>query len=131
MGCVQVEIVEGPLAGARSAPNEDDAGLAAGTFGARLVFEGVVRRREGEGEIDALRYQAYEPMAQRQIEALAADLIARHGVLALRVEHSRGRVAVGAVSFRLTVWSVHRKEGLAAADEFIDRLKRDVPIWKV
>jgi molybdopterin synthase catalytic subunit len=36
----------------------------------------------------------------------------------------------GQCSFRLQVASAHRAEALAAMTEFIDRLKRDVPIWK-
>jgi molybdopterin synthase catalytic subunit len=37
---------------------------------------------------------------------------------------------VGQRSFRLTVHARHRAESLAAVGEFIDRMKRDVPIWK-
>jgi molybdopterin synthase catalytic subunit len=46
------------------------------------------------------------------------------------VEHSRGRVAAGECSFRLRVAASHRPEALRAVEEFIDRMKRDVPIWK-
>jgi molybdopterin synthase catalytic subunit len=90
----------------------------------------VVREGEGDGKVVALEYQAYEPMAQTMIERIARELMERHGVLGMLVQHSRGRVGVGACSFRLVVASKHRKEGLAAMDAFIDRLKKDVPIWK-
>jgi molybdopterin synthase catalytic subunit len=54
----------------------------------------------------------------------------RHGLVAILVEHSKGFVPVGQCSFRLLVAGTHRRESLAAMSEFIDRMKRDVPIWK-
>ena len=120
---IGISILEGPLEPHKPAPVPDGAGAV-------LVFEGIVRRREGDREIEALDYQAYEPMAQDQLRRLAEDLVQRHGLIAIDVWHSRGRVAVGGCSFRLIIHAPHRKEALAAMDEFIDRLKRDVPIWK-
>jgi molybdopterin synthase catalytic subunit len=125
---MDVAIVDGPLGAADDACDAcrgvDDRA------GARVVFEGVVRAIEGGRPLIALEYQTYEPMAQDQLRDLAADVIAKHGLLGVVVRHSRGRVPVGAVSFRMTVFAPHRKEALAAMDEFIDRMKRDVPIWK-
>lgn len=98
--------------------------------GAVVVFEGVVRGHEGGARIAALEYATYDPMALKQLQVLADDIARGHGLLALRAEHSRGRVPVGACSFRLVVHAAHRAEALAAIGEFVDRLKRDVPIWK-
>lgn len=98
--------------------------------GARVVFEGIVRRMEGERAIEALEYDVYRRMAERMMVELATELVVKHGLLRVDVEHSDGRVPVGACSFLLVVDAPHRKEALAAADEFIDRMKRDVPIWK-
>lgn len=123
----RITIVEGPVAaGAEATP---------GGVGARIEFEGVVREgepRDGDAgaKIVALEYEAYEPMAQRMIERIGDELIEKHGLIGIEVAHSKGRVEVGACSFRLVVFAKHRKEGLKAMDEFIDRLKRDVPIWK-
>ena len=75
-------------------------------------------------------YEIYEPMARQLLAQLAEELVARFGLLALRVEHSYGRVEVGQCSFRLQVAAAHRQEALAAMACFIDRLKEDVPIWK-
>lgn len=119
---VRVSIVDGALgAGAKT----DFPGA-----GAVVVFEGVVRPTEGSASIEALEYQTYEPMAQRMLERIGEELSQRHGLIGLDVEHSRGRVGVGECSFRLVVASAHRKEAMAAMNEFIDLLKRDVPIWK-
>ena len=120
---VTVSVLDGPLpAHVPSAPGEG--------VGAVVLFEGVVRGSEGDRTIDALEYEVYEPMASRELGLLASELLATHGVLAMHVWHSCGRVPVGQCSFRLEVWSAHRVEGLRATDEFIHRMKRDVPIWK-
>lgn len=119
---VRVTMTSGPLGPAKP--------IVAVGAGAVVVFEGVVRAQEGDQEIEALLYEAYEPMAQKMLEAIGQELLASRGLLSLDVEHSRGRVAVGECSFRLAIAARHRKEALAATDEFIDRMKRDVPIWK-
>ncbi len=120
---VSVHITEGPL------PPEGPAASPDGR-GATLVFEGVVRPSEEEDPITALDYEAYEPMASKMLHRLGEEVVGAFGLLALSVEHSVGRIAVGERSFRLRVVSYHRKEALAATDAFIDRLKQDVPIWK-
>jgi len=98
--------------------------------GAAVTFAGLVRPLEGERTILALDYEVYEPMACRVLEELAREMIKTHGLLGIVVEHSRGRVRVGECSFRLQIAAPHRQEALAAMVEFIDRMKRDVPIWK-
>ncbi|MGA2498330.1 MAG: molybdenum cofactor biosynthesis protein MoaE [Tepidisphaeraceae bacterium] len=119
---VEVGISEGPLAAGRP--------LACEGAGAILLFEGIVRPSEDGRLIAGLHYEAYEPMAQSVLTQLSQEIVRRHDLLALRVEHSRGHVPGGRCSFRLQIASRHRKEGIAAMDEFIDRLKQDVPIWK-
>jgi len=121
---IDVRIVDGPLEPAT------EAWPAAAGAGAVLTFEGIARPTEDGRPIVALDYEAYEPMASRMLSRLAEHAIGRTGVLAVSVEHSVGRVPVGARSFRLRIASEHRKEGLAATDEYIDALKRDVPLWK-
>jgi molybdopterin synthase catalytic subunit len=122
---VQVAITDGPLPPASAQPAPTIAGA-----GATLVFDGIVREREGEAIISALDYTVYEPMAQNMLARIGAESVDRFGLIGLSVQHSRGQVAVGECSFRLTIHAKHRKEALAAMDWFIDRLKQDVPIWK-
>lgn len=148
---VLAAIVDGPLTREREVmtlskhgrtPARDASGSAAlhppGVVGAAIRFEGIVRRGEpreegGRREHDllALDYKTYDPMAEQELLALARGVAERHGLIALATLHSRGRVAVGEVSFVLMIESAHRAEALAAMADFIDRLKQDVPIWKV
>lgn len=122
---IQVAITDGPLPAASTPASPPLAGA-----GATLVFDGIVREHEGEGTVRALDYTAYEPMAQNMLARIGAESVDRFGLIRLAVQHSRGQVAVGECSFRLTIHAKHRKEALAAMDWFIDHLKQDVPIWK-
>jgi len=98
--------------------------------GALIGFEGVVRPSEAGRPIAGLRYETYDPMAEKELRRLAGEAMQRFDILAVRVEHSRGFVANHACSFRLRIASAHRKAGLAAMDWYIDRMKQAVPIWK-
>ncbi|MFO0834652.1 MAG: molybdenum cofactor biosynthesis protein MoaE [Phycisphaerales bacterium] len=140
-------ILEGPVDPSAEAKALTSIALAlpelntSGRAGATLRFEGIVRRDEpspgtqpGDSPtlrpLRALDYLSYDPMAQKQLAAIAHAISHEFGLLALVTLHSRGRVRVGEISFVLTISSSHRAEALAAMTAFIDRLKRDVPIWK-
>ena len=125
---VAVRLTAGPLG--------DAAPWRVAGCGAVVTFDGVVRPGEprpggGKGELSALLYESYEPMTTRELTALAAAVAAETGAAALDVEHSIGRVPVGRCSFRLRVAAAHRAEALACCTAFIDRMKRDVPLWKI
>lgn len=121
---VDVHIIQGPLG--KPVPWQYASG-----GGAVLQFEGVVRPIEQNAHITALDYEAYEPMASNLLRRLAEQMIARHSLIGVCVEHSTGRIRAGECSFRLRIAAYHRKEAIVAADEFIDAMKRDVPIWKL
>ena len=117
-----ISLTEGPLRLPASTPPPG--------VGAWVVFEGIVRPLEADQQLAALDYEAYEPMTTRELRRLAAAIVDQHGLHAIVVEHSVGRVAVGEVSFRLSIGAAHRAEALAATDDFIQQMKRDVPLWK-
>lgn len=123
-----VKLIQGPLPDTPIAWSVHPGGGGGG--GALVTFEGIARPVEGGQRIEALDYEAYEPMASNLLRRIGEELIASHGLIGLCVEHSVGRIAAGQCSFRLRIASYHRKEALAAMDEFIDRMKRDVPLWK-
>jgi len=109
-----------------------------GTVGATLRFEGIVRETEADlnntnapRALAALHYQTYDPMAQRALQELANSVAQQHALTSLIALHSRGRVEVGQISFVLVAHAAHRAETLAAITQFIDRMKKDLPIWKL
>ena len=122
---VHVRILDGPL----ELLDQQSSSVSPGC-GARIVFDGIVRPFEDGKSIEGLFYDAYRPMAEQQLERIGRDLHDEHGLIRMDIEHSVGFVPNFACSFRLVIESAHRKEGILAMDQFIDRLKQDVPIWK-
>jgi molybdopterin synthase catalytic subunit len=120
---IAIAISDGPLAPLPHTSTEPHAGAV-------VIFEGIVRGLEDGRPLRALDYEAYLPMAEAALRELASEAASTHGLLAVHVQHSHGVVPVGGCSFRLVIQAPHRKEALAAMDEFIDRMKRDAPIWK-
>jgi molybdopterin synthase catalytic subunit len=108
----------------------DLAGGIAPGAGALVRFEGRVRPHENDGIIEALDYEAYQPMAQKQMEKLARELGRVYPCLSVRVRHRVGRVAVGEAAILIEVCATHRAEAFALASQFMDRVKQEVPIWK-
>lgn len=103
----------------------------AGRTGALTEFRGVVRDEENGQLIAALEYEAYEDMALREMNRLLHELEAEYPCLSVVVVHRIGIIPVGEAAIAVRVVSRHRAEGLALTTRFMDRLKQDVPIWKV
>lgn len=102
-----------------------------GRIGAVAEFLGIVRGEENGVVIRALQYEAYETMAEKLLHQIAGDVLARHACLWLQATHRLGIVPVGEAAIHVLVASSHRAEAFAALAEFMERLKQDVPIWKV
>ena len=98
--------------------------------GAFVEFRGIVRGDEGGHAVGGLVYEAYQPMAERELARLADSLGIEHPVHALRVVHRLGPVPVGEAALYLGIAARHRAEAFAFLAGFMDRLKQDVPIWK-
>lgn len=102
--------------------------------GAIVTFEGVVRdhSRDLSGqtrEVDYLEYEAYVPMAKREMERVIAEVEARWSV-ACAASHRVGKLAIGETAVVIAVASSHRNEAFEACRYAIDRIKETVPIWK-
>lgn len=100
-------------------------------LGAMVEFHGIVREQEGGRAIAGLNYEAYEPMAHRMFEAIFRNLARQHPVESVTVIHRLGWVPVGEASLYVSVLAKHRGQALAFCAELIDRMKQDVPIWKM
>ena len=98
--------------------------------GAFVEFRGVVRPMENEQPISALFYEAYQPMAETQMERILSELAAELPCEEVCVLHRVGVVAAGEAAIVVQVASLHRQEAFELVSQFMDRLKQDVPIWK-
>lgn len=99
--------------------------------GAWVEFRGLVRGEENGQAIAALDYEVYSPMAEREMRRILEDLASRRPCLAARVIHRTGVVPVGEAAIYVGIAGRHRAEAFALLGEFMDRLKQDVPIWKL
>jgi molybdopterin synthase catalytic subunit len=106
-----------------------DLPLAEGA-GAMVEFRGVVRGLENGAPISALVYDLYRPMAEKVIRELVAEIDRTQACLRVVVIHRHGTIPVGETAIYLRVDSRHRGEGFRMLEEFMNRLKKDVPIWK-
>lgn len=98
--------------------------------GALLIFLGRPRNRTGDRAVLRLVYEAYRPMAEAALDRIAADLEAATAGLRLRIVHRLGTVEIGRPSVAIAVCSPHRDASYRASREALERLKREVPIWK-
>ncbi|MBD3162363.1 MAG: molybdenum cofactor biosynthesis protein MoaE [Candidatus Eisenbacteria bacterium] len=101
-----------------------------GRDGAAVVFHGIVRGQENGARIEAIEYECHVAMARVQLERIARRIARAHALSELVVLHRIGVVPVGETSLYLCAVSPHRPSAFAAAQELIEELKRDVPIWK-
>lgn len=97
--------------------------------GAVCVFVGQVRRNSRGREVVYLEYNAYVPMAQKQMQRIADEAEARWNCQ-VAVQHRIGRLELGEASVIVAVGSPHRAAAFEACRWCIDTLKETVPIWK-
>src|SRR5258708_9282686 len=103
---------------------------AAPADGALCLFVGVVRNDGGGRRVRRLEYEAYEEMALRLMEEIAAETRRRWPGTEVRIVHRLGRLGIGEASVAVAATSPHRGEAFAACRHAIDTLKATVPIWK-
>lgn len=106
------------------------AGLKAGSDGAVVVFDGIVRDNTRGRTTEYLVYEAYDAMALEGMRGLVREAVARFPVREAVLHHRLGRLEIGETSVLIAVASAHRGAAFDACRWIIDTLKRTVPIWK-
>lgn len=106
-----------------------EAALGGGA-GAIVTFAGVVRNNsQGHDDIEYLEYQAYAPMAEREMRSISDEVGARWNAPCAMM-HRVGRLQVGEASIVIAVAAPHRGAAFEACRFAIDRVKETVPVWK-
>jgi molybdopterin synthase catalytic subunit len=106
------------------------ARIAGGEDGAVATFTGVVRNHHDGKEVLWLEYEAYEEMAETQIDGLITEASRRWPISQVALRHRLGHLHMGEVSVAIAVAAPHRAEALEACRWLIDTLKAEVPIFK-
>ena len=98
--------------------------------GASIVFEGVVRNHHDGKPVQSIFYDAYRPMAEKEIAKIVEEVRSQLPDVAIGVVHRLGQLEVGDASIVIVTSSPHRAEAYDASRLLIDRIKETVPIWK-
>ena len=98
--------------------------------GAIVTLDGFVRRFTKGRETLYLEYEAYQPMAIKEMEKLGALVREQFDIAHVGIVHRLGKLEIGETSVVISVAAPHRRAAFAACEWLIKELKRTVPIWK-
>lgn len=104
--------------------------VQAPSCGAIDVFIGTARDHTRGKSVLYLDFEAYEPMAIRELRAIADRARQQWPVHKLAIYHRTGKVEIGEAAVIIAVSTPHREAAFAACKFVIDTLKETVPIWK-
>ena len=98
--------------------------------GATVTIDGYVRKFTKGRETLHLVYEAYEPMALKEMQKLIVRAKSDFEILNVGIVHRLGKLEIGETSIVISVAAPHRKAAFAACEWIIRELKRTGPIWK-
>lgn len=98
--------------------------------GATVTLDGYVRQFTKGRETLYLIYEAYEPMALKELQKLVDEAHLNFEISAVGVVHRIGRLEIGETSVVISIAAPHRRAAFEACEWFIRELKGRVPIWK-
>lgn len=98
--------------------------------GGTVVFIGTVRDQTKGKKVIRLEFEAYEPMAIKEMEKIAVACTTLFKVQKVCIHHRTGLLNIGEIPVVIAVSAAHRQAAFEACQYAIDTLKQDVPIWK-
>lgn len=98
--------------------------------GATVTLDGYAREWTRGRRTLYLVYEAYTPMAQRELERLGREAHTHFEIAHIGIVHRTGRLEIGETSVAIAVSAPHRRAAFEACEWAIRELKRTVPIWK-
>lgn len=98
--------------------------------GAVVTFDGVVRNNTKGRQTQYLEYECYRELALKQMRQIGSEVVQQFAIGRLGMAHRLGRLEIGEASVIVVASAPHRRPAFDAALEAINRLKREVPIWK-
>lgn len=111
-------------------PADLESALADPGCGAVASFVGRVRKEHLGREVLHLDYEAFEPVALKELNALASEARRRWDLGPLVLAHRLGHLRIGDVAVVVAVASGHRGEAFDACRFLIEGIKATVPVWK-
>ena len=99
--------------------------------GGQAIFIGTVRNQTQNKKVLKLVFEAYTPMAIKEMQKIGLTLEERWGALKVIIHHRVGELLVGDIAVIIAVSTPHRAAAFEACQYAIDTLKETVPIWKM
>lgn len=98
--------------------------------GAVTTFIGTVRELTNGKKTLYLTYEAYEPMAKKQLQKIGEEVKEKWDNVEVAITHRIGTLGISDIAVVIAVSTPHRKDAYAANEYIIERIKEIVPIWK-
>ena len=98
--------------------------------GATAIFFGTVRENHEIGKIIGMTYESYLEMAEDRMKRIEKIISRKWNIRRVRMIHRIGELSVGDVSVAVAVSAPHRSEAFSACRYAVEKIKREVPIWK-
>lgn len=98
--------------------------------GATVTLDGYAREWTRGRRTLYLVYDAYPPMAMREMTRLGLQAHEKFEIAHIGIVHRTGRLEIGETSVVIAVSAPHRRAAFEACEWAIRELKRTVPIWK-
>jgi len=98
--------------------------------GALGTFAGIVRATHQGRQVRYLEYEAFEPLAVKVFEQIAAEAEAHWPGVLIAMHHRVGRLEIGEASVVIVAAAAHRAEAFQACRYGIERIKQIAPVWK-
>ena len=99
------------------------------SVGATVLFIGTVRNFNEVDTVVGMYYESYTGMAEERMQIIIDDAKQKWNINC-KLLHRIGDLEVGDVSVVVAVSSFHRHEAFDACQYLVERIKREVQIWK-
>lgn len=122
---IEVRLTKDPLS-----PQACEQAIVDDQCGGHVVFIGTVRNHTSAKKVLYLEFEAYGPMAEKEMHKIALEASRKFDIKHIVIHHRTGQLEIGAIPVVIAVSAAHRKAAFLACEYAIDELKKTVPIWK-
>lgn len=98
--------------------------------GAVNTFIGTVREMTNGKRTVSLVYEAYVPMAEKQLRQIGEEIQEKWPDAHVAIHHRIGKLEISDIAVVIAVATPHRDAAFQASRYAIERIKEIVPIWK-
>ncbi len=100
-------------------------------YGSLVVYVGYVKGVVDGHKVYELQYEAYMPYAERVLRMIAEEYARMEGVCDVAIIHRVGALKPGEEALYIVVSAEPRSKAFRVAEEILERVKREPPIFKL